>query len=119
MSDQTQNAPQVFRTADHTVDEVLAEVKAGKVTAEDALKMEEERGEEARSSLAEKLRAIINPPAAKAGGKVRVKVNPKRGAKGIAYYDPAQKATIGAKPVSVERTPFITRLLLTEQLIEA
>lgn len=48
-----------------------------------------------------------------------VRVNPKRGVKGIAYYDPEQKATIGEKPVTVERTAFIKQRLLSGELVEA
>lgn len=125
MSDQAQAQVPGFQTADHNINDVLAAVEAGTVTAGDALKQEEERGEEARSSLLEKLRAILNPPAndapaaPKAGGKVKVRVNPKRGVKGIAYYDPEQKATIGEKPVTVERTAFIKQRLLSGELVEA
>lgn len=50
---------------------------------------------------------------------IKVRVNPKRAARGAAYYDPAQRITIGEKPVSVERTPFVTRLLLSGDLEEA
>ena len=126
MSDQTQTQGQVpgFQTADHNINDVLAAVEAGTVTAGDALKQEEERGEEARSSLLEKLRAVLNPPAndapaPKAGGKVKVRVNPKRGVKGIAYYDPEQKVTVSEKPVTVERTAFIKQRLLSGELVEA
>lgn len=50
---------------------------------------------------------------------IKVRVNPKRAARGAAYYDPRQKATIGAEPVTVERTAFVARLLLTGELVEA
>ncbi|MFA5551598.1 MAG: hypothetical protein WDA03_08275 [Trueperaceae bacterium] len=122
MSDQTQ--AQAFQTADHNITDVLAAVEAGTISVGDALKQEEERGEEARSSLLEKLRAIINPPtndppAPKASGKVKVRVNPKRGVTGIAYYDPEQKVTVSEKPVTVERTAFIKQRLLSGELVEA
>ena len=125
MSDQTQTPAQAFQTADHNITDVLAAVEAGTVTAGDALKQEEERGEEARSSLIDKLKAILNPPAndtpaaPKAGGKVKVRVNPKRGVKGIAYYDPEQKVTVSEKAVTVERTAFIKQRLLSGELVEA
>lgn len=50
---------------------------------------------------------------------IQVRVNPKRSARGAAYYDPGQRATIGAEPVTVERTPFVARLLLSGELVEA
>lgn len=124
MTDQNQANTPAFQVAERNIDDVLAGVKDGAITAEDALAQEEDRGEEARTSLVSKLKAIINPPAKaddapKAGnGKVRVKVA-ERATKGAAYYDPAQKATIGAKPVTVERTPFVKRLLLSGELVEA
>lgn len=125
MSDQTHSQGQAFQTADHNIADVLAAVEAGTVTAGDALKQEEERGEEARSSLIDKLKAILNPPAndtpaaPKVGGKVKVRVNPKRGVKGIAYYDPEQKVTVSEKAVTVERTAFIKQRLLSGELVEA
>lgn len=123
MSDQTQSNTLAFQVADHNISDVLAGVKDGSITAEDALKQEEERGEDARSSLIDKLKAIINPPtkdqdAPAKGGKVKVRTNPKRVTKGGAYYDREQKVTIGEKPVSVERTAFVRRLLLNGELLE-
>jgi hypothetical protein len=45
--------------ADGTVAEVLARVEAGEVTAADALAAEQAKGDDARSSLTDKLQALV------------------------------------------------------------
>lgn len=48
--------------ANKTVAEVLADVEAGKVTAQEALDVEQARGDDARSTLVEKLQAAVAGP---------------------------------------------------------
>lgn len=51
--------------------------------------------------------------------KVRVQTNPKTVHEAAAYYDPEQKKTIGRKPITVEETALVGRLLLSGALIRA
>jgi hypothetical protein len=129
-----------------TIDETLADVKAGKITAAEALK-QEQAASEPRSSLVTQLEALVKkekeasePKAgvglgadtkneasvAEATGsenqyetvtvKVSKKVLDNTGGQG-AYTDPESKKTIGAEPVAVPATPFVEGLLRSQELV--
>ncbi len=131
-----------------TVDETLADVKAGKITAAEALK-QEQAASEPRSSLITQLEALakkgddVSQPKAGVGvdtdtkndatvaeatgsesqyETVKVKVSKKvldnTGGLG-AYYDAESKETIGKEAVSVPATPFVESLLRSQELVKA
>ena len=121
-----------YQVADHPISEVLAEIEAGTLTPQQALEQERAQGEHARSSLIERLEAMLTPsdppatapaekekPVAKKEDAVRVRTNSKKVRGNAAFFDPEQKVTIGSKPVDVKRTPFIRTHLLSEELVEA
>lgn len=131
-----------------TIDETLADVKAGKTTAAEALK-QEQAASDPRSSLVTQLEALVkkeeeaSKPQAGVGTQpdtendatvaeatgsesqyetVKVKVSKKvldnTGGQG-AYTDPESKKTIGAEPVTVPATPFVEGLLRSQELVRA
>lgn len=129
-----------------TIDETLASVKAGEITAADALKQEQAEPSP-RSTLIKELEALMaaagSDPVSPAGvgidtdtknnatvmeasqGEfqyelVKVKVSKKvldnTGGLG-AFYDPESKQTIGKEAVSVPATPQVEGWLRTQELV--
>ena len=139
-----ENRPQPFDIT-VTIPKVLSAIDDGTITAEEALQLEEARGDDARPTLLEELkkrtRPVNNPkdPAPSSAPSVQI-ANPLSSdeameAKGYskatiqitkrvrdntyglgAYFDPEQKATFGKEPVEGWVTPFVNGLIRNQEL---